>query len=124
MRATKQGGSFGVPLLSFIIIDLEKYLSEYKQNKNYNEIFTDNTQINLANLEVIYSKLDNIIELIENITLLETQVPTAEIYDIDDYKKFPDFYDEDIDLSNLADSYISELSRLKLYKNDKFNKVN
>jgi len=95
--------------LNHTIEDLKKFLETYYKLKNYNEIFGDNTELNLANLKYICECLEDIIEFTQNITLLESEPPKAKIYNIDDYINIPDNYEEDafvdsdypIDLSEL-----------------------
>ena len=118
-------------ILSFIIVHLDKYLAEYKQNNNYDEIHTDNLEINLANLKNIYFKLDDIIELTKNITLSEIHLPAennAKIYDINDYKELAEDYEQDIDVDLDNSQEISKIwhnpdSKLKLCKNDEFDNI-
>ena len=81
-------------------------------------------------MENIYEKLENILDLIENITLLETKLPEktgAKIYDIEDYIKIPDNYEQDcyVDFDNLPDFsalWKKQKPDLKLYINNEYNK--
>ena len=114
-------------ILYHLICVLYKFLEEYKKD-SYDEIFTDNIEINLANLECIFYTIDNVVELMENITLLETKLPTnhnTKIYNFYDYLKILDDYEQDIYIDinhvNLSELWKKTKYKFRLYKNDELN---
>lgn len=118
--------SYTNSLNNYLISNINQFLAGYYKNENYNETFTDNLELVLANIESYYMLTDDAIELLENINLPILKSPQAEIINFYDFIKIPEDYDTDMyvdmkDLPDLSELWEKPKPKLKLYQNDKFD---
>jgi len=102
-------------ILMYLISDLEKYISEYYKDKNFDEIFADNLEINLAYLKDCYFKLDYAIEKIKDIQLASKKIKEEQNSD-NLYVLYPQTYD-DIDILISKDAKLD----INIFKNNTKN---
>lgn len=90
-------------ILSFLVQQLSIYLQNNYDSINYDEIYTDNLELNLAYFKDIYEILYKALEYAENISINELQMPTAKICNFYNYINIPPDYEQDIcvDMNNL-----------------------
>ncbi len=79
-----------------LLFNLNKFLNEYSQNYNKDEYFTDCILLHLAYLNEISENIYKISESLNSMSFKYFEIPKAKIYDIEDYKDCPNFYDKDI----------------------------
>ncbi len=110
----------------FLMSDINKFLEEYYKLDNYDEIFADNLELALANIENYYMMLENMEEYIENVNLPILKLSQAEIIDFMDYIEIPENYDEDTYVNldnpiNISDMCKKVRPNLRLYIDDENN---
>lgn len=101
--------------LYYTIKDLKIFLESYCKLKNTNEVFIDNLRLYLAELENVYEKLTEIIEITDNTPFHNAKQPQAKIYNIENYINIPDDYEQDI---YVDPNYPIDFSKLFENKND------
>ena len=68
-----------------LIKNIKNFLSEYPKLQNFDEIISDNLELNLVYLEEFYINTEKILNIIESITLSKLNLHKAKIYDINKF---------------------------------------
>lgn len=103
-KAFLENISFSYSYIEELVDFTNKFLSEYCKSKHCDKKFAKELEINLLYLEKFHQNIDNIIEIIESVTLDKLTLPEIKnVFCLEDFISIPDDYDNDI-LVDLNDS--------------------